>query len=89
MFGANELTFDPLLTSKHDENDTRPVMTRRWYHLNMETLLEDLEEMVQWGGKREQFVIRSVQALIVRHGQETLQGMTKELELQEKFNTSE
>lgn len=69
--GDEELS--PVLTSKHSEADTVPVLSARQFHLNQETLLERIEGLRADGRLADVgFTVDMVKRLVVQHVAETL-----------------
>jgi len=75
---------DSTLTSKHDPLDTEPVLTLREFNLSMEGMISDIEEMKQWGGDAQNFVINAVLDKIVAHVEETTHSVREELKSKKK-----
>lgn len=69
--GDEELS--PVLTSKHSEGDTVPVLSARQFHLNQETLLEHIDELRADGKLADVgFTVDMVKRIVVQHVAETL-----------------
>jgi len=85
--GAAETYLDPMLTSKHDPMDVVPVMSLRQYHLGMETLLDELDRVRNYGQNDEgdasvlvnaSFMVDVVRSIVVRHASMILAAYEKD-----------
>lgn len=66
----------PVLTSKHSEQDTVPVLSARQYHLNQERLLELLDGLRADGQLADvSFTVAMAKRLVVQHVAETLRAL--------------
>ena len=85
--GVAETYLDPKLTSKHDPMDVVPVMSLRQYHLGMETLLDELDRVRNYGQNDEgnasvlvnaSFMVDVVRSIVVRHASMILAAYEKD-----------